>query len=88
MPSRNTKSPKLTFRFLDLPPELRNQTYAELLTIRPTIVNSTKIASTPRLLCASKKCRDEGEYIQQKVNKVETNVTALCVFDTLTEHML
>lgn len=58
-----------TFRFLDLPPELRNQVYKELLQIQPSSGNR-KRSCFPQILATSRQIHEEVYNILYKDNEV------------------
>lgn len=64
-----------TFRFLDLPPELRNMVYRELLAMDPAPAG--QLASPkchPQILCASKEVNGEASGILYGNNVIEVTI--------------
>jgi hypothetical protein len=58
---------KATFRFLDLPPELRNRVYEELFTFKPSKWHSESKHCHPAILATSKEVNKEAnEYLNDE----------------------
>lgn len=68
------------FRFLDLPPELRNMVYRELLSIKEPSAAGSSPTCHPQILRASKEVNEEASGILYGDNVIEIRVYALRVY--------
>lgn len=66
--------PNMSFRFFDLPPELRLRVFEEVLEIKTNELGERDSIFCPQILRASKQCQTEGEPILYGKNEVAIDI--------------